>query len=143
MLEEYYVFEKETYLGVLSYNSGTDRFHFEQEMFTPEAERGIAHFLGSIEHVQDDEWINAVIEDRVMPPSRTRLAFALAKIGLRNYSAWDIAKEINLFSCNDLVWMSAEKNPLLYYDIHPYARMITTDNKPHIKESKVSRYRLD
>lgn len=131
MLDKWYVFDRDQYVGILSYDEDTKDFSFEYK-----GNSNYTRFaMRRLNADRDKEWFKETLFNRIFPRDRVDGREILRDLGLRVYDEWEIIKKCKLFSIKDCIWMSKEFNPSDFFNWHPYADMkVDIDNWPEVGE---------
>lgn len=123
MKDNVYLYNKDKYVGILTYDSDKSEYSFKQEGF------------GELENLTMDYMalnscsmgIECAISERVMPRNRINVNELLRMLGLDYYDMWEIFKKINGICYKDTVWISEEKiDGSWFFENHALGRFIKT-----------------
>ena len=115
MLDNWYLFNRDVYVGILTYDEESKKFSFKKENEGELVDQAIKRLKlnGSSENM----WFT--FEDRCFPPDRIDARELLDAMGLIEYDRWSILKKTQLCSYNDNIWMSKEKDGSQFFKIIP------------------------
>ena len=117
MLDKWHVFDRDQYVGVLSYNEDTKEFSFEYKGKTNYTFKAMQKLNAD----KDKKWFKETLFNRIFPRNRVDAREILRDLGLDRYDEWEIIKKNHLFCVNDCIWMSKEYNPSDFFNWHPFA----------------------
>lgn len=120
MLDKWNVFSKKEFIGILIYDTDTQKFSFDLQNHS---EAGLEAYR-TLNADKDPDWFKETIFNRVVPSDRIDINELLTKAGMLKYDAWEIVKYVQLCSCNDLIWMSKNKDPEEFYEVHVLGEVI-------------------
>lgn len=127
MLDKWNVFDRRTYVGVLTYDEDTKQFSFELKSDHP---RAIAAYK-KINADKDPEWFKETLFDRIIPPNAVDIREVLNALGMIEYDAWELIKYVQLIHCNDLIWMTKGMDPNEFYKVHVVGEQCKEYDKKH------------
>lgn len=117
MLDNWYVFDRDQYVGILTYDTDKKEFSFEYKGKTNYTYRAMQKINGD---KNDKDWLKQTLFNRIFPRDRVDAREILRGMGLKEYDEWEIIKKCRLFCVNDSIWMSKEFNPSDFYNWHPF-----------------------
>lgn len=123
MIESYYLYNLNYYVGMLSYDTENNEYSFVKEgngKYVDRAIRQMSLDCGS-------EAIECAISERVFPEERLNASELLALLGMEYYHMWTIFKKINGINQKDTLWISKEKNNgEWFWNNHPHSEFART-----------------
>lgn len=115
MLDNWYLFNRDVYVGILTYNEESKKFSFRKENEGKLVDEAIK--LLNLDRDSDAIWF--MLEDRCFPPDRVNARELLDELNLIEYDKWSILKKTHLCDYNDNIWMSKEKDGSQFFKINP------------------------
>lgn len=118
MLDKWNVFNRRTYMGILTYDTDKQEFSFELKSDHPKAIEGYRNINAD----KDPKWFKETLFDRIIPENAVDIREVLNELHMLKYDAWELLKYCNLQSCNDLIWMTKGMDPDEFYKIHTFGK---------------------
>ena len=127
MLDKWNVFDRRTYVGILTYDDEKKEFFFELKNDHPRAIKAYKRLNAD----KDPQWFKETLFDRIIPPNAVDIREVLNELNMIEYDAWELIKYVQLIHVNDLVWMTKGNDPLEFYKVHSLGSICKKYDKEH------------